>query len=250
MFSKGFKGMSRAALVSLGLALPVFGLAAAPAFADLPNEVYQIEAHTQYCSDGSTTCARLTPSALANLRFALVELYRVAPAPPSLAFLIGPGRALVPPDAALAKCAGPHYRDPGGNLHATIMAAFVGPVGDGLDPGTVNGSALLANASPTSTSAVGEAAVTVYDALTGDHATITGTQVTNNVTSSRVAGGFQISLQGPMYDEILFGPDAGGKPTPLNKTGSMSCNTLGTSVTLGSQRPDFSDTVDVRSAAR
>ncbi len=246
---KRFKGVSRTALVSFGLALPALGLAAAPALADVPNQVYEIEAHLVYCSDGSTACAAPTPSAATNLRFALAEVYRLAPVPSSLALLNDRGVSLAPPDAALAKCSGPHYFDQKGNLHTTTMFAFVGPAADGLDQGTVNGRALLANASPTSTSAVGEASVTIYDAVSGDHATITGTQVTNNVTSSRVAGGFQISLQGPMYDEILFGPDASQKPTPLGRSGSMTCNTLGTPVNSGAP-PTFEDSVDAPSAAR
>ncbi|MBV9326645.1 MAG: hypothetical protein JO352_23030 [Chloroflexi bacterium] len=53
-----------------------------PALADLSGPApYEIEAKEQYCADRSTNCAQPNqPPNLNNLRFALVEVYRVTPA--------------------------------------------------------------------------------------------------------------------------------------------------------------------------
>src|SRR5438046_3474813 len=112
----------------------------APAFADLSGTAgYEVEAKEQYCADGTTQCvpARGAPR-LENLRFALVELYRLSSSSSRLEATQHNSTAA--PEVLLAKCAGPHSIDRRGNIHSTTMSVLIGPSSQGLNPGTISGS--------------------------------------------------------------------------------------------------------------
>jgi hypothetical protein len=233
-------------LVRLGLAPSLLTLAGlvspgVPAFADLSGPaVYEIEAKEQYCADGTTQCVapNQRPN-LGNLRFALFEAYRLGAPPGNLEHTANASAAL--PEALLAKCAGPHSIDARGNIHSTTMSVMVGPSGLGLHAGTVSGSVSLRHGLESDTRSSAVVALEATDPVTGDSAVVTGEQVANNVTDTLASGGFNITLRGPQYDEIVAGPDFSetAAPTPTGATGTMRCSTGNPTVTTPGAPPPY-----------
>ncbi|MBV9170802.1 MAG: hypothetical protein JOZ81_12020 [Chloroflexi bacterium] len=236
--------------VRLGVVSSCIGVAAllgsvAPAFADLgPKAVYEIESKEQYCADGSQNC--VAQHDLSRLRFALFEAYRlntVTGMPENTAHA-----SAARPDVILAKCAGPHSMDSRGNIHAPTMFVQVGPSNQqGLDPGTISGTVSLRHGLESDTASTATLALEVADSTTADAAVITGQQVTNNVSDTWVSGGFYITLRGPIYDEVVAGPDANesAMPARTGSTGTMTCSTGNPTVTVpGAPPPYFESELD------
>ena len=242
------KSVFRLAVVPSFLALTGVATIAGPALADLAGPApYEIEAKLQYCANGGTGCVPTNGRPdLANLRFALVEAYRITPPTGILAKIGGPNGSVAEPEALIAKCAGAHSIDARGNIHATTMFVFAGPTDQGFNGGTVHGSAVIRNGSESSRHAIGVLSATASDPMSGDTASVSGEQVTNNSSDTRVSGGFEVSLTGPQYDEIASGPDFSltAVPTRLGN-GSMTCNTRGATVsTPGAPPPYFENEVN------
>ena len=230
-------GLASSLVVLAGLSM------AAPAFADIPGIApYEVEAKLQYCANGGSACAPTNGRPdLANLRFAYVDLIRVDQPKVPLANLGGPGGIIAEPQLLIGKCAGPHFMDAKGNIHTTTMFAFVGSTSFGYDGGNPDGIVVLRNGQATSANAEAFVAASGKDPQSGDTGSIVGSMVANNATNTLVRGGFQVSLSGPQYDEIVAGPDASpaALPTPLNKSGAMTCNTDHTPVAAGGAPPAF-----------
>ncbi|MBV9356861.1 MAG: hypothetical protein JO023_15210 [Chloroflexi bacterium] len=241
--------IARFRLVSSFVALASVAGSVAPAFADLSGPApYEIEAKEQYCADGTTRCvpANQRPD-LANLRFALVEVYRVTPPTGPLAKLGGSDGSLAPPQALIAKCAGPHSLDAKGNIHATTMFVFAGPKNQGFDGGSVQGSVVLSHGLESDTRSSATVAAGGSDPVSGDTAHVAGVQVANNVSDTFISGGFRVSLNGPKYDEIIAGPDfnPSAAPTRIGSSGSMTCSTGNRAVsTPGAPPPYFENEIN------
>ena len=216
---------------------------AAPAFADINGIApFDVEAKLQYCADGGTACVPSNGRPdLANLRFAYVDLIRIDPPKAPFVNLGGPGGAIAAPQVMVAKCAGPHSIDAKGDIHTTSMYAFVGPTNQGFDGGTPDGIVVLHNGQATSANAEAVTATSGRDPQSGDTGSVVGSMVANNAKNTLVRGGFQVSLSGPQFDEIVAGPDANpaASPTPLNKSGTMTCSTNHTPVSTPGAPPPF-----------
>lgn len=233
-------------LVSVGLLTSFAALASiassiAPTFADLSSPaVYEIEAKEQYCSDSTTGCAAPNQRPdLGSLRFAIFEAYRMAGSSNGMERRSNASTAL--PDAVLVKCAGAHTMDARGNIHATTMFAYVGLTSEHLDAGTISGSVSLQNGSTQSTLSTAVIALEISDPLSGDSAVVTGAQSADNTRNVLLSGAFNISLNGPQFDEIVAGPDANesAPPTPTGVRGTMRCSTGNPSVTTRGAPPPY-----------
>jgi hypothetical protein len=231
----------RIAVLPSVLALASVASSVAPAFADLSGPaVYEIEAKEQYCADGTTQCVQLNrPPRLGNLRFALLEVYRLTQ--PTGELEKTRQASVAAPEALLAKCAGAHSIDARGNIHAPTMFAYVGPSDQHLNPGTVSGSVSLHHGLETDTLSDAVVALEGSDAVTGDSVIVTGEQTANNVNDSLVSGGFTITLTGPQFDEIVAGPDANesAPPKPSGHSGTMTCSTGNPSVSTPGAPPPY-----------
>ncbi|MDQ6669406.1 MAG: hypothetical protein M3069_01345, partial [Chloroflexota bacterium] len=233
----------RSALLPCVLALASLPISVAPAFADLDGTTaYEIEAKEQYCASGGTECAveGQQPN-LATLRFAMLELYRMTPSTQD-----PPGGSVALPDVMLAKCAGAHWMDAKGNIHAPVMFVYAGPTAMHFDGGTISGNVNLSQGRESDMHSVATISMSASDPMTGDSAIVVGTQVANNTNSARVKGGFTITLDGRQFDEIVAGPDSNPEamPTPTGQ-GHMTCSTDHPPVqTRGTPPPYFENEVN------
>lgn len=188
------KRIIRGAMTSLTLCLVGIAVAVAPGSASIsPNPGIEIEAKTAFCGNGPGRC---TPQTFQNTNFVEVDLYGFDP------------RSKQKADAAVIVCA----------HGAQVMRAIVGPQDLGFDPGTVDGK-LKVGKNPTETNdrALGEAEVKVFDATTGDTAKVSGAMISNNATDSRVAGGFEVKMSGPILSAET--------EQPTGETGTFRCST-------------------------
>jgi hypothetical protein len=215
----------------------------APALADFDTATaYEIESKEQYCSSGGTDC--VGPGQRPNLgalRFAMVELYLMKPSNQD-----PPGGSVTLPDVLLAKCAGAHWMDARGNVHAPTMFVYAGPTSLHVNGGTIRGSVNLRQGRTTDTRSVATISVSADDPVSGDRATVVGTQVANNTSNGQVSGGFTVTLDGQQFDEIVAGPDANEEamPTPTGQ-GHMTCSTDHAPVrTPGAPPPYFENEVN------
>jgi hypothetical protein len=213
------------------------------AFADFGvTTAYEIESKQQYCASGGTACLPTNgrPN-LGDLRFSMVEADRFAPSSKDPA-----GGSVTLPDVLLAKCAGPHWMDARGNIHAPTMFVYVGPTGMGLNGGTIRGDLSLRQGRESDANSTSTMTIFASDPISGDRATVTGTQVANNTVNQHVSGGFNVTLDGQQFDEIVAGPDANesAMPTPTGQ-GHMTCWTGNASVrTPGAPSPYFENEVN------
>ncbi|MBV9359669.1 MAG: hypothetical protein JO023_29515, partial [Chloroflexi bacterium] len=195
--------LARMGVLPCVLALAGLTASFASAFADFGvTTAYEIESKQQYCASGGTDCVPQNgrPN-LDGLRFAMVELDKFTPSSQDPA-----GGSVSMPDVLLAKCAGPHWMDARGNIHAPTMFVYVGPSNMGLNGGTIRGDLNLSRARETDTNSVATLSFSATDPVSGDRATVTGTQVANNTINQHVSGGFNVALDGQQFDEIVAGP--------------------------------------------
>ncbi|MBV9328097.1 MAG: hypothetical protein JO352_30650 [Chloroflexi bacterium] len=238
----------RLGVLSSALALAGIVEAVGPASADLSvTPRYEIEAKLQYCANGGTACVPATGAPdLTNLRFALLEAYRVT-RPDDASRFIDRDNSFGSPEVLIAKCAGRHSMDANHLIHAITMTVNAGPPqlgtpGGQLDGGTVRGQAFVLGGSETNTRSFGNLTAEAVDPKTGDRATVEGWQIANNSSDTRVEGGFRITLTGPQYDEVVgganFNPETAPPPTVIGQ-GTMTCNTFATPVLAGGAPPYF-----------
>ncbi len=250
----------RLAVAAAGIVGPAIALGAAPAAAQAPPSnpevnVFEIEAKTNYCQGGGTTCATAAGD-LSKLRFADVTVWRFSPVNSGDSESSGNqegnqtnkrGRVTGKPELLNIKCAWHHYIAANGHLHAFSIGLLGATAGAGLPfpPVTLDdASAMVASGGETSKRAVGRLDIEASDGQ-GTTAEVHGTQVTNNAAipfPTRTSGGFQIHLKGTVMDEdITAGP--AGKPRAVGP-GETSCRTNVKSVILkGAPPPDFESEV-------
>ena len=174
------------ARLGIGPSLVAFAALAgsvAPAFADLqPGTIlpYEIEAKEQYCSNGTTSCVPQNgPPKLGDLRFAIVEVYRVSPVSGDLEKTTH--GTVAAPEVLIAKCTGPHFMDARGNIHVNDEFVYIGPqsLGPEFDGGTVTGSVRIRHGLESDTESVANLALEGFDPMSGDRVVVTGEQVAN-----------------------------------------------------------------------
>lgn len=168
-----------------------------------PINGFHIENQMLHCVNRYLPCN--TPQTAANSLYTNVEVDKFAK------------KSYGKPDLVNLVC-GYAYLDTKNNLHLVAERATV------FDPRNISGYAELeGNYSQNSTYSIGEIKnVVAYDAMTGDTARVSGRIVTNNAKGTRIAGGFDLTLTGPIYDEV---GDPGANPQ-VTKVGygTFNCN--------------------------
>jgi hypothetical protein len=199
--------MKRFAVIPLILILVVLSAIAFPRSAHAGDNPpgYDIEVQMLYCMDQSKPCN--TIASIRNSQYTQVE---------TVSF--HPGRTSGTPDAVDFTC-GRAYIDDDGVFHDVAEHVFAG-----FEGGTITGTAKLErDYSESSTHAEGAINwVHAFDPVTGDSGTAWGEISTNNVTDLRIGGGFNLVLNGPIYDEShpLNGPGV----TKVIGHGTMRCD--------------------------